>query len=266
MSKKNKKDKGIDRVVEWDDDKHNSNKIMEYLMTYGWAILAGVIAIITLVYLGAFDDLLSIKPKFTIYKEECRNESFNIGKKLIKQELRNCTVIRAWDSDGDIDFEDCYKDNTYFNYSEEYPCESLKCEFNLPNPSGYSYYTPRFVEVISNESILVEQWEDMKEVKEVCTKVEVDEMVLISRRAVCRLNNESSTEDVFSTMTACLSVMSKKDLTIEWLDENCLAWELYSSEDNVICQKEINPDECNKRDYDKILTYKCGGNYYVKNE
>jgi len=52
-----------------------SQAAMEFLMTYGWAILAAIIAISVLWYFGVFDNENWFEPEYNISMEECENES-----------------------------------------------------------------------------------------------------------------------------------------------------------------------------------------------
>ena len=54
-----------------------SQAAMEFLLTYGWAILAAIVAIGVLAYTGVFSPGNYFVEEFKITKEECRDKIIN---------------------------------------------------------------------------------------------------------------------------------------------------------------------------------------------
>jgi capsule polysaccharide export protein KpsE/RkpR len=73
-----------------------SQEAMEFLMTYGWALLASIIAIAVLVYFGVFNpDSYTSQENFTFClekfaKEYCDNNNFIfINNSLVNQDINS---------------------------------------------------------------------------------------------------------------------------------------------------------------------------------
>ena len=133
---------------------------IEFLMTYGWAFMAAIIAIGILAYFGV--NGFEIEPKFKITKEECRNES-----KII-------------------------------DYKE------------IGRTEGGIFYSPIYI------------------FEEVCEQVEVNEIRGMGKRnqdEFIKCLERDSNVDTSVYYYFCDHISSwikKQDLSIEWLDSNCL--------------------------------------------
>ena len=180
---------------------------MEFLMTYGLAILAAIVAIAILAWF--WEDSLTKNDYFTIYKEECRNETVKINP--------HTEFIIKKVGYGDL----------IFNFEEPTEIESLSYK------------------------------------KEVCEKVEVNEIRVYNQKQICHIyyNDRGSYCDISEKQLD--KIILKQDLTKEWLEENCeCSKRLYCRMGICYSSKvyDLNEEEENMI---KCFKYKCG-DYYVE--
>lgn len=177
-------------------NKKSQGAFMEFLMTYGWAILGFVIAIGVLAYFGVF----SSQPIFTITKEECWNEttwSEPVPVHLIcslKENYTKCVnTVKDMANDGII----------RLSYGEK-----------------YGTFQTMYAEI--------------KYTEQKCETKEVDEMDY----GVWYRNDDNAPEHIF---------VSNKDLTENWLNENC---ECESHDYSLRTRRDLGCLEWKCRDYE----------------
>lgn len=75
----------------------------------------------------------------------------------------------------------------------------------------------------------------------------------------------NSTEITKNCNMKCIQELGVDDVIYhpkeEWLNKNCIATELYSSEKESMCNQKYT--DCDGFDYDKVLEYQCG-NYNIE--
>jgi len=153
-----------------------SQAAMEFLMTYGWEILAAVIVIGVLAYFGVlpFSDFTT----FTIYKEECWNEFY----------------------DAIIINNETWKNNKTFEKCEKVEFGEIKISrLNLEKLKDCSspLQDTNFTIVVSVLN---------------ASSSEIDNIQI--GNTTIKINRCDHEEIHYKTI-------SKQNLTIEWLDENC---------------------------------------------
>jgi hypothetical protein len=178
-----------------------SQATMEWLMTYGWAILVAIILIAVLIY---YKGIFNQEPHFKIYKEECRNETIMTICKLSQEDYIDNV---------------CKKCNNFKSEEELLGCvdERVECIDKFDN---------RMCRQIKEE---------------VCKQVEVDKIEMFNSYSCSMINSkgENSHEYFLKNDSCCFrdkpdlcwktkkvdnKIIKKQDLKIEWLDENCLVY------------------------------------------
>lgn len=242
----------------------NKNKLIikEFFYLYGWAILGIICLAVIFVFYYYPNNYLN---NFTIYKEECKNETLidtSIKYCSEKHETCNWTEYNGCVPNGGFigcveptKIEDCIKENS--TRCVYLPCQEIKKEIK-----EISYGVCHFKEKITT----------------FCNKVEVDEIeydFYDNKIAPERYKTFSCPEGYFCKCnmidelsqgycyTLCKNDLcnlafikiSKKDITKEWLDEKCECIE----SDNCSLAKDY--EECIAKNYSCCITgnYKLGG-------
>ena len=222
-------------------------EITEFILVYGWAILATITAIAVLVYFGVYSPNQDFVKNIT--KEECWNET------LYDFE------IRVYDRDC-VEIQEIGSRNEYF-ISYKPQTTQLFCDNYKDYGIGYDF----------GMKVIPKVYNILK-AKQVCNKVEVDE-IRIYGNEITKLRPGQSL-DYDTRLNKCfdkIDIIPKEDLTKEFLDEqtnlgNCecikcealnpekeWGWESVKDGDKII--------QCSKR----CLNYKCQfgkENYFVE--
>lgn len=225
--------------------------------------LAMVIVILGLVVINRrFNE-----PHFKMEKNNCWNESKQIGEKHIAQE-RNCTYTleKEWYNEGKkYDIKGCYISSEWEN---RYDCDTNHCEFDVSTTYADGTKANLYTFIIKKEDYS-EEWifvEPIFKIEQTCEPVEVDEIEIYDRLIYYNINdyipatlfaNKSYTlftnnEDYWFYEN--YNKISKSDLTLDWLDENCECIERAC--DNSI--KEIDGKRVKCADTNFCQKYKCG--------
>lgn len=230
--------------------------LIEWFDSYGWGILATIIVIAVLWFLIGNSANLN-KPQFTIYKTECHNET--IGRELIETKNITWTKVVYGDCPNGYSFEEDYF--SWIKFNPEFECNSKKCIF-----------TQNDCEIFISEenySFQNEVWEDSK--REVCEPKEVDEIPYCKEGYTLsgEQGKRNSEYPYWIEQQICFNdsndpffyfppeKISKANLTLDWLNENCECW---------FCKEWYEGDECWLKEYPEeyeINKYKCG-NYTVE--
>lgn len=218
-------------------------KFIEFTLNYGWAFLALMFAIMFLVVFWDFDN-------FTIYKNECFNDSINI-----------------------VETHDCWMGCINISFDMLYKCGNEKTGF---------YLVGDIIDYCDKMCGRIE--------KEVCNPIEVDEIeigekfignsYLIDCKGYCIFSDE--VPDNFSGFVIPKNrseyekdrvpvTILKKEITNGWLDEKCecISWIEATPKEyqNCMGKTEISTDlgtanyYCNKG---KCSKYSCFENYEVE--
>jgi len=161
--------------------------VMEFLSIYGWAILA------TLIVIGVFALCLRPLPEeFVVTKQECWNET-NFQKGYCVEESIDCSWVEY-----------------YKGYIIEGHCadEGWVRDCEIRNATICDFYGL----VIKRENATFKKQLCTYDSYEFCEQVEVDFGDWIEN--ICNLADEDCGDYQISRF--------KKDLTREWLDENCM--------------------------------------------
>ena len=224
-----------------------------------------VIASIGFIIIFVLPDMqkTEFKPEFNITIEECWDETKNIGYKLIRLDLSGCQwEILFIDSDGKTDIK-CYDDY----WKEQYPCEdAIECEYNKES-CGMAYCSVLKVKIQKAKYQRAKKiYEPIYETEEVCEQVEVDEIKIYGGE----INITLCITD-FSNNSVCESshkLKPKKDISIEWLNENCECLEPIYLRKKEGCIENETYDDCPPRiclpgEPKKCSKYSCG-KYFVE--
>jgi len=232
---------------------------MEFLMTYGWAILAAIIAIGVLAYFGVFTPDRFVYEEFTIYKEECSEE---INKeKLIEQGILLDEMIEVTFKINQVIFKSAY-------YNEEIDNKKLKSLIDKNKLLRTKYRIinvyDKICEKVEVDEILIkkEVKECIKDVSGVIEECEGEWFASDYRRCIesydygytCSSECESKTEtEEASCKNYKTFKITKIDLKREWLNENC--------EGAVVC--DLDKENCKYQEGVESSKYKC--NDYIVN-
>ena len=189
-----------------------------------------IVLLIGILVLGIFlVRKITSEPEFIIYKNECRNETTITGTKLIRTEPKFIDCNKTITTDGI--FKRCW------NEDSEWECDEDYCRFIYDSYSDDYYLDTTFVEIrVENyrEDISEDIFENFTHYEEVCEQVEVDEIEIYSRIIYYNASNTHIPIEMFANKSYTLITnneeywfyenyekISKQDLSIEWLDDNC---------------------------------------------
>lgn len=259
----------------------NKKSVIEFILTYGWIILAAIVLICILAHFGVFNN------QYTIYKNECTNVTNNIKYTLNDFHVIDCpkqfleTVCYDNNNNVIIDLK-CLKTNikclspydnsnylileTDDNYGANFVILARDTLKILPEFYGYSIYGDYNLDFPTKEN----------KIEEVCNKVEVNE-----KESLCYDYNVGEVRLCKSWEYESISNLEKIKLSKEWLDENCECQKYYNywaNADTLISSKEeyenLSNFYCNECDNCihgckelksiKCQKYKCFENYFIE--
>jgi hypothetical protein len=198
---------------------------MEFLMTYGLAILAAIITIAILAWFGVFTPSNYTKSYVkNITKEECWNETVNLYSKIIE---------RSYFIENNI-----FPNNTKISeINATYPLNLKDIKVNVNGKPILMSCEPYMIEIMDSNGLITrsETFYDQCNFyvyKQVCENKEVDEIY-------SEYNHfEDKFYDICPTDGRACGVggyeiinISKSEITKEWLEENCGNAFTYPKED-----------------------------------
>lgn len=214
--------------------------VMDFIMTYGWAILAAIIVIGVLGYFGVFSPM----PEFKIYKQECRNETIAGGEFEGEYNITcNKTITIE-------EITSCYEEP----YKTKYPCNYNKCKYTCPDEVRTKYYAPCYI--IIEDEFFTETWKRYSDkIEQKCEQVEVD------KNNMCWMYYENVGLKIDKCPPESIEDFGKIEISQDWLDKqekagNCECQNCHVSANHGRVESTDKGMICWEGSY--CSEYKCG--------
>jgi len=236
---------------------------LEFLMTYGWAILALIIAIGVLTHF-LISGLDNGEIHYGIYREECENNT-HLGLTFAGyREVRCNKTIEEISPQG---IRCLFKGEM-----DNYTCEAEVCVFIENSP--YDLYQEDLTIIRNQEAYFrFKDYDIIDTTRLDCNLIEVDEIrydIESIKGTYCDINFypehkqwcDNRSEEYINYVT-----ISKQDLTIEWLEEfcgclNCESLEKRNKDGKLLWLENTDRGMVCKVGF--CSEYKCPGNYTVE--